>query len=137
MRTSGAAVKKANCPIVNRLCGEYSTNRTGGLQGLAVSIDRETSDEIGDTDLWDHMLAETNVLLVDLISELTSVAQNQDMHFTIDGAQLMERGQDKHGGLAHTTLGLTNDVVTLNCLGDALMLYYNSRVEKGDTGELR
>jgi len=40
-----------------------------------------------------------------------------------DGGKLVQGGKDKDGGLAHTGLGLADDVEAEHCLGDALVLY--------------
>ena len=70
-----------------------------------------------------EILAETVELLIDLEGELPGVAEDEG------GARLgvlveaVENRADEDGGLAHPALGLTENVVPVDALGDRLLLH--------------
>ena len=69
-----------------------------------------------------HILAETCVLILDLVSKLTSVAHDQDRSLASDGLDLLESGEDEDGGLTKTRFGLAENVGTQDGLRNANLL---------------
>ena len=69
-----------------------------------------------------HVLGESLVLLADLEGQLAGVAHDDDRHLPVDRLQLLQGGQDEDGSLAHTRLGLAEDVHAKDRLRDALVL---------------
>ncbi len=71
------------------------------------------------------MLGESDVLLVDLVGQLSGVAQDQYLDLTLLlGAHVHQVKTSKHedSGLAHTGAGLADDVSAVHGNGDALVL---------------
>lgn len=68
-----------------------------------------TSVEHSRLDIW-QILGKSLVLLLDLESELSGVAQDYAVHLSRHGVQLVEGGEDKHSGFAHTRLSLADNV---------------------------
>ena len=96
------------------------------LENVAVGLDGNTTVENSCLDLR-KVLGETLVLVSDLEGKLTSVAEDEDGDLVLTGGegagvQLVQSGQDEHGRLTHTGLGLADDVHTKDGLGDALVL---------------
>mmetsp|Transcript_31688 Transcript_31688/g.41967 ORF Transcript_31688/g.41967 Transcript_31688/m.41967 type:complete len:262 (+) Transcript_31688:628-1413(+) len=69
-----------------------------------------------------EVLAEALILVGDLVGELAGVAHDEDRDFTVLGLELVEGGEDKDGGLAHTRLGLADEIHTEDGVRDALVL---------------
>ena len=88
---------------------------------LLVLDHRGAAIESTDTDVG-HVLGETSVLVLDLVGQLTGVAQNNDRHLAVHRLQLLERRQDKHRRLSVTRLCLAQDVHSKDSLWDALLL---------------
>ena len=76
-----------------------------------------------------HVLGESLVLLADLEGQLAGVAHDDDRHLAVDRLQLLQRGKDEDGSLAHARLGLTEDVHAENGLRDALVLDFRRMFE--------
>ena len=58
-----------------------------------------------------------------LVGQLARVAQHDGLHLALlVGLQLLQDGDGEHGGLAHAGLGLAQDVLAQDRLGDALVL---------------
>ena len=96
----------------------------GLLQDGDVLLLGLTSAEVLDPDVL-HVLGEALVLLHDLERELAGVAEDQHQNLALLGfvdIELLEGGNDEDGGLAHSTLGLAEDVVSEDGLGNALLL---------------
>jgi hypothetical protein len=91
------------------------------LQGLHVGLDGSTTVEDASLDVG-HVLAETVVLVANLVGELTSVAHDHDGNLAVDGLDLLQGGQDEHGRLSETRLGLADDVATKESLRDTGLL---------------
>ena len=91
------------------------------LQGLHISLDRSTAVEDTRLDVR-HVLAEAVVLVANLVSQLTSVAHDNDGDLAVDGLNLLKRGENEDGGLSETRLGLANDITTKQGLGNASLL---------------
>jgi hypothetical protein len=103
------------------------------LENIPVSLDSNSTIENGSLD-FGKVLGETLILMRNLKGKLTSVTQDQHADLILPGGkgagvQLMESGQDKHGSLSHTRLGLADNVHTKNSLGDALVLHFGGVLE--------
>lgn len=95
--------------------------RDGGLKSLLVLLDRHAAEEDRNLDAR-HVLAEALVLLADLECEFARVAHDQHVDLIVGGLELLERGEDEDGRLAHTGLGLAQDVHAENGLWNAFVL---------------
>lgn len=71
------------------------------LEELGVGLDWSSSVEDGGLDLW-HVLAESGVLVLDLVCQLTGVAHDQDRALAGNWLNLLEGGEDEDGGLTET-----------------------------------
>lgn len=56
------------------------------------------------------VLAETGVLVLDLVGQLASVAHDEDRTLAGNWLELVESCEDEHGGLSETRLGLAEDI---------------------------
>ena len=88
---------------------------------VGVLDHRGTAEESADTDVG-HVLGETSVLVLDLESKLTGVAQNNDRHLAVDRLELLQSRQDKHRRFSVTGLCLAQDIHSKDRLGDTLLL---------------
>ena len=88
---------------------------------VCILCNRSATEESADTDVG-HVLGETSILVLDLESELPSVAQNNDRHLAVDRLELLKRRQDEHRRLSVTRLCLAQDVHSKDSLRDALLL---------------
>ncbi len=79
--------------------------------------------------VW-HILAESGVLILDLVSQLASVAHYQDGSFTGDWLNLLKSGENKDCSLTETRLGLAKNVGTKDGLRNANLL--DCRVNRAD-----
>ena len=91
------------------------------LQDLGILLDRSSSVENSSLHIR-HVLAETCILVLDLVSKFTSVAHNEDRGFASDWFDLLEGGEDEDGGLTKTRFGLAKDIGTQDGLRDANLL---------------
>ena len=57
-----------------------------------------------------QVLAETLIFPLDLEGQLTGVTQHHALHLSNDGVDLVQRGEDEDGGLAHAGLSLADNV---------------------------
>eukprot|EP00128_Syssomonas_multiformis_P001969 Colp12_sorted_trinity150504_noHs@29447 len=108
-----------------------STNNNMGLvilQLLDVLVDRSLAHEDSSLDVG-SVAAETLKLISDLESKFTSVADDHSAHLAVNGLQLLECGDDKNSGLTHTRLGLAQEIVTQDGLGNALLLNFGRMFE--------
>lgn len=71
------------------------------LEQLAMLGNWDTTEEHLDLDLW-QVLGETKELLANLISQLTSVAENKCVDLTLNWDQLLESSKDEDSSLTHT-----------------------------------
>lgn len=94
------------------------------LEGLALQLDGQTAEEVAHADVL-HVGGETFVLVANLESQLTSVAEHQHGHLPVHGLNLLQGGNHKNGGLAHAGLGLADNIHTKDGLRDALVLDCN------------
>lgn len=95
--------------------------RCRGLERLLILLDRHAAEENSNFDAR-HVLAESLVLLADLERQLASVAHDQNVDLVVGRFQLLKSGQNEYGRLAHTRLGLAQDVHAQNGLWNALVL---------------
>jgi hypothetical protein len=96
-------------------------------QNVTVLLDRNTSVKDSRLDIR-QVLGETFILVRNLKGQLTSVTNDQDRHFILavwEGGrvELMKGRQNKDSGLAHTRLGLADDIHSQDSLWDALVLH--------------
>jgi hypothetical protein len=91
------------------------------LQNFGILLDRSASVENCSFHVG-HVLAETCVLVFDLVSKLTSVAHNQDRCLASDWLDLLESGEDEDCGLTKTRFSLAEDVGAQDGLRDAYLL---------------
>lgn len=91
------------------------------LEDLGIGLDWCSSVEDSGFNLW-HVLGESGVLVLDLISKLTSVAHDEDRALASDRLDLLEGGEDEDGSLTKTRLGLAEDIGTENSLWNANLL---------------
>jgi len=94
-----------------------------GLEEVLVLLYGDTAEEDLDLDLR-HVFGETEVLLADLVCELAGVAEDEgvDGVVVLLDVELLESGEDEDGGLTGTGLGLADDVVGVDGLGQAFLL---------------
>lgn len=91
------------------------------LEELGVLRDRSSTIEDGCFHLG-HVLAETCILILNLICKLTGVAHNQDRCLASHRLNLLESSKDEDSGLTQTGFGLAEDVGTQDGLRDAHLL---------------
>jgi hypothetical protein len=84
------------------------------LEKVLVLLDGDTAEEDLDLDLG-KILGETDVLLADLISELTGVAKNKGINLVL-GFELLERSNDEDSRLTSTRLGLADDIMGVDSI---------------------
>jgi hypothetical protein len=94
----------------------WSTNNDVGagvlvLEGFHVRLDGSTTIEDGCLDVG-HILAETVVLITNLVSKLTSVAHDHNRNFSVDGLDLLQSSKDEDSRLTKTGLGLADNITT-------------------------
>lgn len=81
------------------------------LQDFMILLNADTAIE--DASLHSgHVLTEAFIFILDLESQFTSVAEDEDRYLARDGLKLLQSGQNEYGRLAHTRLGLRDDVHT-------------------------
>lgn len=68
------------------------------------------------------ILAEAGVLVLDLVGQLTSVAEDQDSGLASNGFELLQSGEDEHSRLTKTRLRLAENVGTDDSLRNAVLL---------------
>lgn len=99
------------------------------LQNLGILLDGGSTIEHRGLDIR-HVFAESCILVLDLVRELTSVTHDEDGRFAIDRLDLLETGKDEDGGLTETGFGLAENIGSENCLRDTNLL--NCRVNRAD-----
>mmetsp|Transcript_13229 Transcript_13229/g.30885 ORF Transcript_13229/g.30885 Transcript_13229/m.30885 type:complete len:226 (-) Transcript_13229:39-716(-) len=119
------------------LIPSQSQNATGGshhnvravvLENFLVLLDRDSS--VKDSGLYlRQVLAESLVLVGNLESEFTGVANNQNRDLGLFHIGLLEGREGKDGGFTHSRLGLANDIASKNGLGDGLVLNFRGMLE--------
>ena len=90
-------------------------------QYLHILLDGGTSVEDCSLDIG-QIFRETRILVLDLVSQLTSVAHDEDGALARNGLQLVQSGQDEDRSLTKTRLGLAENVDIQNRSRDANLL---------------
>jgi len=75
-----------------------------------------------------HVLAESGVLVLDLVGQLTGVAHDEDRGRAINGLDLLQAGEHEDGGLSQSGFGLADDIGTENGLRNANLLDWISQI---------
>lgn len=91
------------------------------LENLGIGLDWGSSVEDSGLNFW-HVLAESGVLVLDLVGKLTGVAHDKDRALACHWLDLLKGGQDKDGSLTKTGLSLAEDIGTENSLWNANLL---------------
>lgn len=91
------------------------------LEDFGILLDGGPSVENGGLDIR-HVLAESSVLVLDLVGQLTSVAHDQDRGLASNWLDLLEGGEDEDCGLTKTRFGLAEDIGTDHRLRNAYLL---------------
>lgn len=79
------------------------------FQDSNVVLHRSATVKNGSTDIG-HVLAETCILVLDLVSQLTSVTHDQYRYLARNRVDLLESCEDKDGSLTETRLGLAENI---------------------------
>lgn len=92
----------------------WSTNDDVGVRLLVrehfnILLHRGTTVEHGSLDIR-QVLAESRVLVLDLVRQLAGVAHDKDGAFARNRLQLMESGQNEDSGLSKARLGLAKHI---------------------------
>jgi hypothetical protein len=95
--------------------------RLHSLQHLDVVSDGKTTVEHLSLHLG-KVLGESGELILDLVCELTGVANDECGAGLGVFRQLMQDCEDKHSSLTHTRFGLAEDVYTDHSVGDTFLL---------------
>lgn len=88
---------------------------------LDVLLHWRTTVEDGSLDVR-HVLAESGILVLDLVGELTGVAHNQYRGLAIDWLHLLKSRKDEDCSLSETRLGLAEHIGTEDGLWNADLL---------------
>lgn len=96
------------------------------LQCLHIRLDGSTAVEDTSLDVR-HVLAETVVLIANLVGQLSSVAHNNDRDLAVDGLNLLQSSKNKDCGLSQSGLGLADNISSKKRLGNACLLDCRSR----------
>jgi hypothetical protein len=91
------------------------------LQSLHVGLDGGTTEEDASLDVG-HVLAESVVLIANLVGQFTSVAHDNHRNLAIDGLNLLQSGKDEDSRLTQTRLGLADNVSSEKSLRNAGLL---------------
>lgn len=124
----GSVVRNSSEQSPRRQVGFLPDDDVGhlSLQGGDIGLDGDTTVEDARLDLG-QILGEALVFLLDLESQLTGVAEDNDVHFVGYRSHKVQRRQHEDSSLAHTGLGLADDVVLEDGVGDALVLHCEQR----------
>lgn len=104
--------------------------RMGVLVGEKFDVFLDRCTAVEDANLYvGQELGETVVLIANLIGQLAGVAHNQNACDAGLGLllHLLQSCKDKDSGLSKTGLGLAEDIVAENCLGDGNLLDYRAQ----------
>ena len=91
------------------------------LEELNILLHRSTTVEDAGADIG-HVLGETAVFALDLVSEFTSVAHDEDGDFACDRFELLQGGENEYSGFSVTGFGLAEDVHSEHSLRNAFLL---------------
>lgn len=96
------------------------------LQDLHVGLDGSATVEDLGLDVR-HVLAESLVLIANLVGQLTCVAHDHDRHLAVDRLNLLKGRKHEHSRLAQTRLSLADDVTSKKRLGNTGLLDCRSK----------
>lgn len=100
------------------------------LQHVLVSFDRDTTIDGLSLNVV-SVLAETFELLLDLMGELASMAEHQRTDGVGVLLESIQHRDAEDGSLAHTGLGLAQQIVTQQSVGNALLLHFGRVFKSG------
>jgi hypothetical protein len=69
-----------------------------------------------------QVLAKTSILVLDLVSQLASVAHNQNLDLAFNSFESVQSREDEHCCLTQTGLGLAEKITVEHALGNANLL---------------
>lgn len=92
-----------------------------GRKDFNVLLDRSAAIKHRSLHVW-HIFAESGIFVLDLISQLSSRAHDQDRASSRNWLKLVESGQGKNSCLSETGLGLTENVDIKDSCWDADLL---------------
>lgn len=90
-------------------------------QSIDVLLDGSTTVEHSSLHIR-KILAESSILILDLVGKFASVAHNEDGAFSRNRLELVKSGQDEDSGLSETRLGLAENIDIKNCGRNADLL---------------
>lgn len=91
------------------------------LEDLGILLNWSSSVKDGCLD-GGHILAETSILILNLVCKFTGVAHNQDGGLAGDGLNLLEGCEDEDGSFTKTRFSLAENIDTENALRNANLL---------------
>ena len=91
------------------------------FQNGNVLVDFDTSIKDGSFD-FRHILAESSVLVLDLICKFSSMAHDEDGRLARNWLRLLKSREDKDGSFTKTRFCLTEHVRSEDCLRNADLL---------------
>lgn len=100
------------------------------FEHIPMSVNRNSSIN----GLWFDVLpvfSEPFELLVNLMSEFPGVTENECWNWIWVFLESLQNGNDKNRSFAHSRLGLTQQIVSENGVGDALLLNLRGVLEGG------
>jgi len=92
------------------------------LKNISVLLKGDSSVEHLSVDFWTKILLEAFKFGTNLKGQFTGMAENKCRDLPFDWYYLLKNREDKHGSFPHTTLSLTNNVGSQNCLRNAFVL---------------
>jgi hypothetical protein len=99
------------------------------FEDLGILLNRSSSVEDCCLDGW-HILAETSILILDLVCKFTGVTHDQYRSLAGDRLNLLKGCQDEDGGFTETRFGLAENIDTEDALRDANLL--DCRVKRAE-----
>lgn len=118
----------SNQSVQTTRCGDDDV-WVGLLVGQKLNVLLHWSTAVKDSGLdVRHVLAESGILVLDLVGELTGVAHDEDRGLAIDGLDLLQTGEHEDGSLSQSRFGLADDIGTENGLRDANLLDWISQI---------
>jgi hypothetical protein len=91
------------------------------LKDLGILLDWSSSIEDCCFHVW-HILAETSIFVLDLVSKFSSVAHDENRGLASDWLNLLECSEDEDGGFTKTRFSLAENIGTEDSLRNANLL---------------
>lgn len=107
--------------------GDNDMGALGRLEEFLILLNGSSAIEDDSADIW-HIFGESEVLVADLEGEFAGVAQYDDGDPVLGRVELLEGGEDEHGGLSMTRFSLAEDVHAKDRLWDALLLHCKQEI---------